>query len=445
MKSLKLLLAIGFALTILIPALPSTAAPSQPGLAEDYNITPNATNKWPSIAVANDMLRVAWSNKNEANYAERTEESGAFSSAKVGVTGNNSTYFNAAVAVGQDGSIHYAWISNEGGTIYHISKSGTAWSAVHTVAAGQNFANTLNIAARGSNEVFITWRHQGSSSNGYVAFAYSNNSGASWPVIADASAPQGAYAGRPDIVAGPANLPVFLTWTGVDGSVYLAEWTGSNFSTSCLTCARYGPRKDFFNPSVAMSNDGRPYVAWRSVNDGVYYASRQPNGTWGYSNAFRYPEVSSVSIAVDKRNNVHLAWLSKANNRTDGYYVVSAPQPGGGESFSSPIIFTLDNGAFKADLDMTASAKSTYGLAHIAYESFGGGQFIRYARIRTEGIGCSSSAASRSEADGIVKIRAIYSKPVYMPMIVNGSVPPTPTPTPTPLPPTPTPTPPPSC
>jgi hypothetical protein len=426
MKSFKLLLAMIFALTILIPVLSSRAAASPPQVLEDTPITGSATHKWPSVAVGNGVVNIAWSNTEEANFAQRLEESGQFGSAKVGSVGNNSSYFNAAVAVGQDGVVHYAWINN-GSTIYHISRSGATWSGVHVVAAGQNFANTLNIAVRGTSQVFIAWRHQGAS-NGAIGFAYSDNGGSRWPIITNAPTPEGVYAGRPDLVAGAANLPVYLTWTGTDGSVYLGEWNNSNFNTACLSCPRYGARNDFFNPSISMSNDGRPYVVWRSVGGGVFYASRQPTGTWGYSRAFAYPEVSSVGIAVDKRNNVHIAWLSKANNRIDGFYSVGVPQTGGGESFTTPIMFSGDNGAFKANLDIAASLKTSYGLAHIAYESFGGGQFIRYARVRTDGIGCAVGVADTSGSEEVVRPRAIFMNPIYLPMTAKPAAAPTPTP-----------------
>lgn len=411
MKSFKLLLAVVFALTALtIPAATTTAAVPQPVLDAGLNITGNAANKWPSLAVSDGKVYVAWSAPNEANFGESLESSSAFANARLGSVGNNSTYFNAAVATSANGTIHYAWI-NGGSTIFHLSRTGTTWSPVHTVAAGQNFANTLNIAVRGDNEVFITWRHQGAN-DGNLGYAYSNTTGVSWQIIKDVNTPRGIYAGRPDIVAGSPNLPVYISWTGVDGNIYLATWVGNDFSSECITCQRLGGGKDFFNPSVAMSSDGRPYIAWRSVAQGVYYGSRQPDGNWGFSRAFpTYPEVSSVAIAVDKRDNVHLTWLSRQNNQTNAWYAIQKP----GQFFSNPILVSNDNGAFKADLDMAVSLQSQFGYAHIAVESFGGGQYIRYARVRIGGIGCDVSAAG--SGDEVSSIRAIYMHPIFFPMV----------------------------
>lgn len=426
MKSFKLLLAVVFALTALtIPATTSTAAVPQPVLEDPgRNISGNNANKWPSVAVGNGRVYVASSAPNEANLVESPEASSAFGGGKIGTVGSNSTYFNAAVAVGTAGTVHYVWINN-GGTILHASKSGTTWSPTRTVAGGQNFANTLNVAVRGDNEVFVAWRHQGSE-NGSIGFAFSNTSGASWQVIKDVPTPAGAYAGRPDLVAGAPNLPAYVTWTGVDGNVYFATWTGTDFSTECLTCVRLGGRKDFFGSSIGMSTDGRPYIAWRSVSLGVYYGSRQPDGTWGFSRAFPdYPDISSVSIAVDKRDNVHLSWLSKQGGATNGYYAVQKP----GQFFSNPLRVFNDSGAFKANIDLAASLQPQSGYAHIAVESFRNGQFIHYSRVRVAGIGCDVSAAG--SGDEVSGIRALYQNPIFFPMVTKPPVvtPPPPPPT----------------
>lgn len=414
MKSFKLLLAIVFALTALtIPATTSTAAVPQPVVEEQgRNIPPRSSeHKWPSVALGNGKVYVAWSAPNDANLGESSEASTNFSTTRIGSVGNNSTYFNAAVAVGTNGTVHYVWINN-GSTIFHVSRSATGQSAVHTVAAGQSFANTLNVAVRGDNEVFVAWRYQGSD-NGNIGFGYSADSGISWPIVKAVNTPAGTYAGRPDLVAGPPNLPAYLTWTGVDGNVYIATWINNDFSTECLTCTRLGGRKDFFGSSIAMSNDGRPYVAWRSVSLGVYYASRQLNNTWEFSRAFPdYLEVSSVSIAVDKRDNVHLTWLSKQGGAINGYYAVQKP----GQLFSNPVGIFNDSGAFKANIDIAASLQSQSGYAHIAVESFRNGQYIHYSRVRVNGIGCDVSAASQENQP---KARMIPANPIYFPMVLE--------------------------
>jgi hypothetical protein len=427
MKSFKLLLASLFALTALvIPTSTSTAATGKPGLVEQPVISAGGANKLPSVAVGNGNVHVAWSGSDGALYKGRTDESGTFptNAESLGSVGGSTTYFNAAVAVGDDGTVHYTWI-NGGSTILYRNKRGAVWSAQQVVARFEDFANSIAITAKGNNEIFISWRHQGQDPNGYIRFAYSNNAGASWPIVKDAPTPTGTYAGRPYLAAGPNNGPAFLAWTGTDGSIYVGQWNGDNFASSCISCPRYGSRSDFFNPTISVGPDGRPYVAWRSVGRGVFYGSRQDNGTWGLSNVFPHSEVAGpVSIDVDSRNNVHLAWISKQSGSFDTWYAVKLPSE---PDFSQPIVVSLDSGIFKANVDMTAIAKQGHVTAHIVWESFGGQQVIRYARVQTNGIGCSGAAVSE-HGESQPRLQTIPRNPIYFPM-VSHPVAPTPPPT----------------
>lgn len=428
MKSFKLMLAVVFALTALtIPAATSTAAPPTPVLVEQPVLSQGGANKLPSVAVGNGNVHIAWSGPGQggsdrAMYASRGEETGgAFAIASKGSVGGSTTYFNASVAVGSDGTVHYAWV-NGGGTIYYTnSRPGQAPQQI--VSRFEDFANSLALTVKGNNEIFVSWRHQGDNPNGYIRFAYSNNGGVSWPVVKDVPTPTGTYAGKPYLAAGPNNA--FLVWTGNDGAIYVGEWNGDNFASSCISCPKYGPRTDFFNPTIAVGPDGRPYVAWRSVGRGVFYGSRD-NGTWGLSNQFGHKDVAGpVSIDVDSRSNVHLAWISKEGGSFNTWYAVKTPS----ENFSTPIVASLDGGAFKANVDMAVSAKPGRVVAHIAWESFGGNQVIRYARVQTNGIGCSGAAAEDS-GDEASSVRAVYMNPVFFPMISEPEAPPPPPPPP---------------
>jgi hypothetical protein len=425
MKSFKLLLASVFALTALvIPASTSTAATGQPAVKEERSVstTGSEASKLPSVAVGGGVVHIGWGVPNKALYAGRADEtSGDFNPGQVGSIGNNSTYVNAAVAVGSDNIAHYAWIEGGGTIKYRNLRPGQG----EIVAARfEDFANGLSLAVKGTNEIFISWRHQGDDPNGYIRFAYSNNGGASWPIVTDVPIPAGTYAGKPYLAAGPNNGPVFLTWTGVDGRIYVGQWNGSNFSPVCVSCFRPELPTDMFNPTISVGPDGRPYAAWRSVGRGVFYASRQDNGSWGISNQFSHSEVAGpVSIEVDSQNNVHLAWISKQSGNFETWYSV---QPRNG-SFSEPIIVSRDNGAFKANVDMTAIAKPGHATAHIVWESFANGQRIRYSRVQTDGIGCSGATVSE-QAEGRPAIQGILRNPIYFPMV---SKPPVVTPPPT--------------
>jgi len=424
MRFFKTLIPIVLTLGALsLPATPSTAAPPVPALVEEGAITDNDTHKFPTAVTYGGRVHVAWATNGQANFGERGETAGGgFSREKLGSIGANSSYFNAVVAVANNGTLHFVWIdggvSGRPATILHRSKApGQAWSAQHAVAQFEAFANGLAVTVKGNNEVFVIWRHDGDDPNGYIRFAYSSDAGVTWPARNDLPLPAGTYAGSLDIATIP-NGPVMATWTGTDGNIYVGEWTGSNFQPTNVTGPRYGARNDFFNPTVTMSPSGQPFIAWRSVGRGVFYGSRQSNGTWGLSNAFQHSDVAGrVAVAVDSRSNVHLAWVSKQSGNWETYYTVKTPT----EEFAAPIIVSRDGGAFKANVELTVSNKPGYALGHVFWESFGGGQFIRYARVQTNGIGCLSTAAADVEAS------AAQNYKLYLPLVARTSETPPPT------------------
>ncbi|HEX6289939.1 MAG TPA: hypothetical protein VFZ66_12155 [Herpetosiphonaceae bacterium] len=429
MKSFKLLLAILGVLTILtISVAPSSAAPPTPVVTDERIVSLNPSSpKLPAVAVGNGQVHLAWSEPGAAKYAFRGEETlDAFTIQTPGSVGNNSTYFNADVAVGGDGKIHAAWISG-GSTIQYANKQpGQDWPAPQNVALFEDFANGLSLTVSGSN-VFISWRHQGEDPNGYIRFVYSNNGGVSWPIKLDVPLPSGTYAGVPYLAAGRNNGPVFLAWTGNDGRVYVGQWNGSNFAPVCVSCFRADLPQDLFNPTVAVAPNGQPVAAWRSVSQGVMYASRQQDGSWGISKQFPEPDVTGpVSIQVDGAGNIHLAWVSKATGSLTTRYAVKASTEQG---FSNPITVSNDGGAFKTNVDMAVCAKSGYSLAHIAWESFSNGQFIRYSRVQANGIGFSAGMMDETVEGRSLAPLGHLDPWVYLPMITKAPPPPPPPPT----------------
>lgn len=324
-----------------------------------------------------------------------------------------------------DGTVHYAWIDS-GRFVRHLDRSlNQGWSAEHVVAISENFANAISIAVRGS-EVYLSWRHQGADPSGYIRIAYSANKGESWPIVRDIPTPTGTYAGRPSLAAN-AMSNVLLTWTGTDGNVYVGEGSAQNFTTTCITCSA-GTRNDFFNPTIASGPDGQAYLVWRSVTRGVFYA-RRSSSTWSMINVFPHREVvGPVKIAVDSQSNIHLAWISKQSGAFDTWYAVKTTTT----SFSAPIAISTDGGAFKANLDMAVSIRPEYTTAHIFYESFASEQVIRYARVRTNDIGCfgSSGSALGVDTDASRLVAPVddgratgLSRQAYIPVAMAGAPP----------------------
>lgn len=354
---------------LLLPAALSFAAPLAPTLAAEQVLTNYEANKKPFVATGAGRVHVSWSLPDHAQFAERAEEAnGAFSYATLGTIGSNSTYYNAVVAVGTDGSMHYAWVEDGTNVHYRRRAPGQNWTDDRVIASNQGFAHYPAIAVQGSANVWVTWRL----GNEDIAFAYSNDGGSNWPISSSVGAR--SYAGTPRVASSPLG-GAFLTWTGTDGHIFLGAWNGSDFGISQIT-------KDdkYFEPTVAVAPNGQVFLAWRHTDRGVFYAASQSNGTWSISNVFQHPDVrGAASIAVDGLGNVNLAWISRAGGSYNTWYAIQKP----GESFSNPIVVSNDGGAFKANPDLAVSTRSDRVVAHIVWESFNGGSAIRYARAET--------------------------------------------------------------
>jgi hypothetical protein len=358
-------------------APPSQAAPPQPVFQSEEQITPaTGAHKFPSPTVARGQVHVVWATPNQANYAARAEAAPPFAAPQsIGSIGNNSSYFTAATTTDRSGTVHVVWIDS-GSTIRHRSNNGAGWSEQHTAATGQKFANYIATTANSNGRIFAAWRHEGANPDGHIAFIFSDNGGVNWSAPAQVALPTGTYAGVPSLAAGPSGQ-VFLTWTGVDGNVYVGEFNGSAFVPVKITNGK------FFNPTVSVMGNGQPVAAWRSIDQGVHVGIRNAAGQWTTQNVFQHPGVTgAVSIVADAQNNLHLAWISQlaGGDKFEAWYSFKTPS----DPWTTPMVVSRDGLAFKANLSMTASLNSGTALAHIVWESFASGQFIRYAQVKTQ-------------------------------------------------------------
>ncbi|HEX6289938.1 MAG TPA: hypothetical protein VFZ66_12150 [Herpetosiphonaceae bacterium] len=363
------------------PSSPSSAAAPQPVYQYGEKITPaTGEHKSPSAATAGGQLHVVWSAPNAANYATRAEQAQVFAikDPPVGSIGSNSTYFNNSVAVDKNGVIHAVWIDS-GSTIRHSSKTGDTWSAVHTAATGQNFANNLASAAASTGRLFAAWRHQGDP-DGNISFIVSDNGGASWSAPIGVFLPTGTYAGMPRLAGGPSGQ-MYLTWTGVDGNVYVGEYNGVTFTPTKITSGT-----NFFNSTVSVMSNGQPVAAWRNADNGVYYGYRTTAGQWVVQKVFAHGGVTGpATIVADAQDNLHLAWVSQqaGSGMFETWYSFKTPA----DPWSAPMVVSREGTDFKTNVNMAVSLSGGTALAHIVWESFQKQppeQFIRYAQIKTQ-------------------------------------------------------------
>lgn len=407
MKLLRSLAAAFAALVVLMGLVrPSDAAPPQPSVVEpnpnrhpNQHISESGTNKIPSVVTSNGQVYVAWAVDRLAKVAQRAEASGTFNIQNLGDNAGDSDYSNAAIAVGSDGTLHYVWIVAQSQLLHRSKAPNGNWSEAHEIANRQPFANNVNVAVSGSSEVYVVWRN-----NAELAFARSVDGGVSWPQVGDVGGETSARA-KPGLASGP-NGAVWLTYGSAGGSILAGSWNGNNFA---LGVVQPGSRNAFnADPTIAVGPDNQPYLAWRCVNCGIFYAVRQQDATYGISRQFAEEAAGPVAIKVDRAANIHLAWSSG-----DVKYAVKTPT----ETFSNPVrVSPAGASGYKVNVDLAVSVQDTSTTAHIVYESFVGGQFIGYGRVQTTGIGepCGTNGT------GVTPGPELRNR-IYLPMINNGA------------------------
>lgn len=394
---------------LLVPAarLDAQATLPLPVLVEEGRLSGDGNTKLPSVATGVGRVYVTWTTEKDVSEVDRPERQGSFGLESLGRTNGDPTYRNSSVAVGRDGTEHVVWISDGNAIRYRRKPFNQPWSGEVVISRGFGFANGVDIAVQGSDRIFVVVR-TGEPEDGSLWFVYSTNGGQSWsPTIPVASGVSYRFFGR--IAADPNGGPVMIAFTGrYNTSIYVGEWNGQNFTISCVSCARFGGRTNLFDPAIAITPAGTPYVIWRDINSdgGIYYAERQPNGSWGVSRVWAFPTdyVNSVAIAADAANNVHMAWIEGGatwylvrNRKGELSTAIRVARPNG------------DLGGFRSGVDIAATALYDRSVAHIVWESFAGSQHIRYARVETEKIGCGGELVQTA---GIAAPREILTPQV---------------------------------
>ena len=330
--------------------------------------------KYPRVASFGNRIYIAGSHDNGATYWTKTDTSLTFPGGKAlgsaDRSGSKEDYANTSVTTGPDGVPYMAWINQRDGVYFCRVASNSTCSPRKVVRDG-NFRAYVDIAVASDGKIVVTWNQDG-------AFRYriSTDGGSSWD--GDAISNVTPF-NRPSAAGGPnGSLAVAYGTGGPSGSrggrIYVSLWNGTGWSQSLVADASLGYNAD---PDVTIAPDGRVYVAWRELN-GVYYAERQPNGTWPVSRLMGGEVFGTVGIDADAGGNLHMSW---ANNRSGDWDLYYAMKPAGGNWFNP--VRTEGGGKLLANAS-AAGTVSTAVYGHSTVEDWtGSGMATRYTLYET--------------------------------------------------------------
>lgn len=366
-------------------ATPQLHAQSNSGLKLVTELTMPGSNasKWPHVAAGRGNVFVSTNvNENDAVYWVKADNALSFGSYFiVGDAGGQPDYSTTSVMMAQDGQVYYAWDDAPSRTIYMrtIDAAGNQ-GPQRVVNSGSPFPIAVEVAVSTKNQIFVAWRDPEQP----ISYRYSENGGVSWSARGRASN-YNAYASAIDLAAGPSGQ-MAITFTAGDGDklqIFTGIWDDNAKS---FIISRVSPAGvDYADSSVTYTPDGTLYTAWRGVLEtgsasGVFYAERQPDGSWPISRIVDGKINSTVNLDADEQGNLHLAWIAQPSGGNQLYYAFKPAT----DTFRGPIASANTGSIFNAHADASAGANGTFD--HVALEWFSGSKLVtRYALFQAEG------------------------------------------------------------
>jgi len=336
-----------------------------PGSATGGGISDNdGVSREPSVAIGLDGNPiVAWHDnspgeRNYETYVRRWDgsawvEVGTGSATGGGISGNDGYSTHPSLAIAPDGTPHVAWSddSNHSGKpeIYVRRWDGNHWVEVGTGSAsgagisdGGDIAVYPSIAIAPDGTTYVAWAT-------YAEIYVRHWDGSDWIEVGAGSATgggisdTGGWSSAPALAIALDGRPI-VAWedgnTG-DRQVYVRRWNGTHWAEMGSGSATGGGISDSSTdsefPSIAITPDGQPTVAWEdgSSGDRQIYVRRWHGGRWeevgagsasddGISDTTGESRLPSIATAANGTRTV--AWSDYSSGTRDIYVRQGPPE-----------------------------------------------------------------------------------------------------------------------
>ena len=319
------------------------------------SIAPNGTPyvAWEEWGIKREIYVRAW---NGSNWAEI----GTGSASGGGISNTSDSSWNPSVAIAPNGTPYVVWSDSSDGNpeIYVRAWNGSIWTEVGAgSASGGGISNTpgesifpsISVAPNGIP--YVVWQEFFYDAvYGFINEIYVRAwNGSSWMEVGIGSASGGGisnhsgFSMHPDITISPKGTP-YIAWS--DGStmnfqIYIRAWNGSSWAeVGTGSASGGGISNDAGNssaPSVAISPDNMPYVAWENYHDNgdaEIYIKSWDGSNWvevgtgsasngGISNNTGESKRPFLAIAPD--STLYVVWQDESNGDWE-IYVLRYPR-----------------------------------------------------------------------------------------------------------------------
>ncbi len=266
----------------------------------------------PSLAISPDGLPyVAWADDSNADedfeiYLRKWDgsswvEVGAGSASGGGITDNGNPSFDPSLAIAPDGVPYVAWVEfSQIDNIYVRKWNGSSWVEVGSGSAsgggisnhpggsmfyGGSYHPSLAISPEGVP--YVAWYHSNHQSDPWVDDIYVRQwNGSRWVEAGTGSASGGGVSNNAGVSESPSlaisldGVP-YVAWADISGGeafqIFIRQWDGSGWvevgagSAGAGGISNNGGRSKV--PSLAISPNGVPHIAWDDFNsaaDNIY-------------------------------------------------------------------------------------------------------------------------------------------------------------------------------
>jgi hypothetical protein len=293
-------------------------------------------------------------------------------------------YASSDVTIAPNGRVYVVGNNTGDQTIYLWSSSnGTEWnpSDRKVVLRGGGFRVYPHVAASNSR-LWVVWNQDG-------RYRYRTTTdmtgGGGWSATNLVSGRESF--GHPAVAVSPDGSRMAVAYTVSDGDIYVGIWNGSGFTERRVLDNQFY----LADPTIAFGPDNRIWVAWRAVEDRIYFARENDSGDFPVSQLDRAGAYGTVSINVDPQGHAHVFWVG---NRGDGWKIYYARQGSDG-SWGFRVV---DPGAFVV-AGMGAVTVTDFAYGHGVTEYFSGsGLATRYYLFRSLGDNCLAQSITIGNA-----------------------------------------------
>lgn len=336
--------------------------------------------KYPQIFGKGDAIHLAGSaGRGDDNFTRywRKPADGTLNFANpvtLGPARGSPAYATSDVTVAPNGRVYAVGNDTGSESIFLWSSSnGTSWNPDDrkTVIRGGGFRVYPHVAAS-NNRLWVVWNQDG-------RYRYRTTEdvtgGGGWTgtrLVSDRES-----FGHPSAAVSPDGSRMAVAYAVSDGDIYVGIWNGSGFTERRILDNQFY----LADPTIAFGPDNRIWVAWRAVEDRLYFTRENDQGNFPVSQFDRAGSYGTVSISVDPQGQAHIFWVG---NRGDGWKIYYARQGTDG-TLGFRIV---DPGAFVVH-GMGAVTVTDFAYGHGVTEYFvGSGLVTRYYLFRSLGSNC---------------------------------------------------------